>query len=104
MSTVTTAIDWQARYEDLRQKHSLLLEEVGILRAMQEGDNVRFQSRAYQKIQRQRNMLNVFQRRLRGQRLHLRFINELGRGLTSEEWATAKSTYPEDLEDYEFEF
>lgn len=100
----TKVIDWEARYNDLREKHLLLLDEVGALKKFHEGAFTETYDRMNHKIQRQRKMLNTYQRRLRGQRLHLRVINELGRNLTSEEWADAKAAYPEDLENYAFEF
>lgn len=43
------------------------------------------------KIERQRTALDRLQRRVENQRLVLRTINELGRGLTDEEWAAAKA-------------
>jgi hypothetical protein len=104
MSMTTTQVDYKSMYEDLRTKYWLLQDEVSTLRQFHEGQYTDTYNRMNGKIQRQRSMLNTFQRRLRGQRLHLRVINELGRGLTVEEWATAKETYPEDLAEYEITF
>lgn len=50
------------------------------------------------KILRQKDALNILNKKVRGQRLHLRYINELGRQLTPQEWAEAKAKYPEALE------
>lgn len=48
------------------------------------------------KVERQRQALDRLQRRVENQRLVLRTVNELGRGLTDDEWAAAKAAVGSD--------
>lgn len=81
MSTTTTD-DTQAELDALRA-------EVAELRRDRDWPAGLYRMQA--KIERQRQALDRLQRRVENQRLVLRTIEELGRGLTDDEWATAKA-------------
>jgi hypothetical protein len=55
--------------------------------------------RLQMKTDRQRKALARLGHRVRAQRLQLRRLNELGRGLSADEWKEAKELYPNELVD-----
>lgn len=88
---------WQDWYTEASARARML--EQFIVGEVEAGNMPQVQARLQSKIERQKAVLNTLNRRVRGQRLHLRRINELGRGLTIEEWNEAKALYPADLEE-----
>lgn len=76
-----------------------LRAEVDALRAQLEGDLPRATSWLQWKVWRQRNALATLNRRVQSQRFVLRTLEELGRGLTREEYLAAKEARPELFEE-----
>lgn len=86
-----------AAHQDLRQKYFDLANELEALKALDRGDLPAAYMRKQCKIERQRAALDALNRKVTSQRLVLRTINELGRGLTAEEWAEAKAKVNEQV-------
>lgn len=83
--------------EHLRQYVLDLETENAILKAIDRGDLPSANWWATRKADRQRAALDTLNRKVTSQRLVLRTINELGRGLTAEEWAEAKAKVNEQV-------
>lgn len=84
----------------LREQAMVLRAEIGQLkhenaglRNLISGDRAMGISWLMAKVANQRRALDILNRRVVAQRLVLRTLNELGRGLTQEEWAEAKSRW-----------
>lgn len=90
MTTTTTAPD-----QELRE----LRAEVDALRAQLEGDLPRATAWLQWKVWRQRVALDLLNRRVVSQRFALRTLDELGRGLSREEYLAARARQPEQLRD-----
>jgi len=69
----------------------LPLEDQWIVDALTANERDSAIRRMLYKIQRQRAALDLLNRRVVNQRFQLRVVNELGRGLTTDEFITAKS-------------
>lgn len=89
--------DDQLRIEKLTEELRAARLTIGELRARLDGDALNAQSWLQQKAHAQRKALRLLNRRIVNQRLMLRTINETGRGLTREEWATVRATLPENV-------
>lgn len=89
---MTTTINPDLELRELRA-------EVGALRAQLEGDLPRATSWLQWKVWRQREELDRLNRRILSQRLALRTLEELGRGLSREEYLEARARQPEQLRD-----
>lgn len=68
----------------------LPLEDQWIIDALAEGDRDSAIRRMLYKIQRQRAALDLLNRRVVNQRFQLRTLNELGRGLSRDEFVAAR--------------
>jgi hypothetical protein len=90
-------VDYQAKYEKLREQYRDLSEDYGLALAKLEGNDYAVGARRETKIDRQRKALQLLNRRVRVQRLQLRRLNELERGLRSEEWAALKEEFAHEL-------
>lgn len=88
----TTTINPDAELRELRV-------EVDVLRAQLEGDLPRATAWLQWKVWRQRQELDRLNRRILSQRLALRTLEELGRGLSREEYLAARAAQPEQLRD-----
>jgi len=88
-TTSTGTIEDRATILELR-------DEVAVLRGLLDGEWPAGAHRMQGKIDRQRFALDRLQRRVENQRLVLRTVNELGRGLTDNEWAAARGSVPSD--------
>lgn len=89
--TMTTD-DVQAELRELRS-------EVEHLRAVVAGDMPKALSWLQWKVWRQRRELDALNRRLVSQRFVLRTLEELGRGLTQQEYLQARARQPEKLQE-----
>lgn len=96
-------IDYKSRYDKAMEKIRDLSEDLNLATAKLDGNEVAIGLNRETKIARQRAALNRLNRRVRVQRLQLRKLNELGRGLTAEEWTDLKSEFAEELDDEVFE-
>ena len=67
-----------------------LRDEIAALKALIDGDIPAGVSRLMSKADRQRAALDKLHTRVVNQRFHLRTLNELGRGLTKEEYEAAR--------------
>lgn len=76
--------------QELRREIFALKAENDALRAQLEGDLPRATAWLQNKIWRQQRALDVLNRRVTSQRVALRTIEELGRGLTKEEYDAAR--------------
>ena len=85
--------------EHLRQRVLDLETENAILKAIDRGDLPSANWWATRKAERQRAALDTLCRKVTSQRFVLRTINELGRGLTAEEFAAAKAKANEQLQE-----
>lgn len=85
--------------EHLRQRVLDLETENAILKAIDRGDLPNANWWATRKADRQRAALDILNRKVMSQRFVLRTINELGRGLTAEEFAAAKASLNEQLQE-----
>jgi hypothetical protein len=74
----------------LRQQVAELREEAAILRLARDGDRDEAFSRLLSKCDRQRRALNDMNRRNASLRFALRLVNRLGRGLSRDEYVTAR--------------
>ncbi len=90
-------VDYQAKYEKLREQYRNLSEDYELAQAKLEGNDYAVGARREMKIDRQRKALQLLNRRVRVQRLQLRKLNELERGLRSEEWAALKEEFAHEL-------
>jgi hypothetical protein len=90
MTTIGT--DPQAELLELRQ-------EVDALRAQLEGDLPRATAWLQWKVWRQRTALDRLNRRVATQRFVLRTLEQLGRGLSREEYLAARAAQPEQLQE-----
>lgn len=75
---------------NLRSQVFALREEVAGLKAKLDGDRDEAFSRLMTSKDRQREALDRLHTRVVNQRFHLRTLNELGRGLTKEEYLEAR--------------
>lgn len=96
-------IDYKAQYERLRSHVTDLREDLAIANAKLEGVEWVVGSRRESKIDRQRKALRSLNRRVRVQRLQLRRLNELERGLRPEEWKTLKEEFAHELVEEDWE-
>jgi hypothetical protein len=92
-------IDYKERYEALRQRFVDAVDELHLAQAkLEENPNAcKIGQLRESKIFRQRAMLRNLNRRVRIQRLQLRKLNELERGLRPEEWAALKEEFAHEL-------
>jgi len=75
-----------------------LESEVNHLRAQLEGDMPKATGFLQWKVWRQRNALDILNHKVVTQRFVLRTLEELGRGLTREEYIKARDSQPEKLQ------
>ncbi len=95
--------DYKALYEKTSTKLFELGEELYMAKAKLTENPVLIGQIRESKIDRQREALHNLNRRVRVQRLQLRRLNELERGLRVEEWTALKEEFAAELEDEEFE-
>ena len=92
--------------EDIRQELLEARREISALKQVAEGHPDWHAQWLQSKVERQRKMLDRLTLTVTGQRLVLRAINNLGRGLTREEYVRERATWNQDtrlserLEDY----
>lgn len=98
-------VDYKSRYEKLYEQYRGIREDLSIAQAKLEGVEWVVGARRETKIDRQRKALHSLNRRVRVQRLQLRKLNELERGLRPEEWVALKEEFAHELEadDWELE-
>lgn len=80
----------------LRNEAYELRDEIKALKALIDGDIPAGVSRLMSKVDRQRAALDKLHTRVVNQRFHLRTLNELGRGLTKEEYEVARDRVEND--------
>lgn len=90
-------------YERAAKANTSLQDDLRIANAKISGDVVQIGRAREGKIDRQKSELQRLNRRVRVQRLQLRRLNELERGLRVEEWQALKAEYAHELEDTEFD-
>lgn len=90
-------IDYKTAYGALRTKYTDVCDELELLKAHEEGDVVKIGYRRESKIWRQKQALRELNRRVRVQRLQLRRLNELERGLRPDEWKALKEEFAHEL-------
>lgn len=95
--------DYKALYERTSARLNDLSEDLRIANAKLTADPITIGYARESKIDRQRRALHNLNRRVRVQRLQLRRLNELERGLRAEEWQALKEEFASELEDEEFE-
>lgn len=95
-------IDYKERYEALRVKYTDIIDELHLAQAKLEGNPCSIGQLRESKIFRQRAALRNLNRRVRVQRLQLRRLNELERGLRVEEWASLKEEFAHELAEDEW--
>jgi hypothetical protein len=76
-----------------------LKSEIIALRAQLEGDIPKATEWLQYKVWRQRLALDILNRKVVTQRFVLRTLEELGRGLTRDEYIKARDSQPENLQD-----
>ena len=87
-------MDWETRSEQLTEQLAAARMEIAQLKAQIAGDVPTAMSWLQRKDNAQRKALARLNQRIVNQRFVLRKINELGRGLTREEWNTFRSERP----------
>lgn len=90
-------IDYKERYEALRVKFTEIVDALHLAKAKLAENPVLIGQLRESKIYRQRLALQNLNRRVRVQRLQLRKLNELERGLRAEEWAALKEEFAHEL-------
>lgn len=83
--------DYKELYERANAQNRELREENAILKAAADGDHPDAYWRMQGKIARQRQALDVLNRKVLSQRFRLRTIAEMGRDLTADEYQAAKN-------------
>ena len=96
-------IDYEDRYKRALAQIADLREDLSIANAKLKGDEVTVGMARESKIDRQRKALRNLNRRVRVQRLQLRRLNELERGLRPEEWKALKEEFAHELEPEDWE-
>lgn len=84
-------IDYQEAYEKARIELASLRDQLKAYEAMEAGDIPQACTWLQSKAFRQGKALDRLNRRVLNQRLQLRTLNELGRGLTPEEYREARA-------------
>ena len=95
-------VDYKDRYQRLLVQNKDLQEDLTIANA-KIGDKVWLGASRDMKINRQRKALAELNRRVRVQRLQLRKLNELERGLRKEEWLALKEEFAHELNEDEWD-
>lgn len=98
-------VDYKARYEALSKKYNEVYDRMRLAEAKLTENPVTIGMVRESKIDRQRKALRNLNRRVRVQRLQLRKLNELERGLRPEEWQALKEEFAHELaeEDWDIE-
>lgn len=91
-------VDYKTKYEKLHERYVDVSEDLKIAQAKLEGIDWKVGALRETKIDRQRKALRELNRRVRVQRLQLRKLNELERGLRPEEWKALKAEFAHELE------
>jgi len=93
----TAQADLQSSLRNARRELAEARDEIAALREIiAGGDHARWgAARLVGKTARQRAALDILNRRVTTQRFQLRLINELGRGLSAEEFKAARDALPE---------
>lgn len=81
--------DYRAEAQSLRIELYQAKEHIRLLESRLAGEDLD-PNRLFSKIMRQRDALDILNRRVVTQRFQLRSLNEMGRGLTKEEWLELK--------------
>lgn len=95
--------DYKVLYEKARDRIVDLTEDLNLAKAKLDGNELMIGVWRESKIDRQRRALVNLNRRVRVQRLQLRRLNELERGLRPEEWQALKEEFAHELDDDIFE-
>ncbi len=95
--------DYKSKYDQAMDKIRDLREDLELAKAKLHGDPVHIGIYREAKIERQRRALQKLNRRVRVQRLQLRRLNELERGLRPEEWTALKAEFAAELDEDTFE-
>lgn len=90
--------DYQKLYEEQLDRNVAMRDDLQIAKAKLNGDVVWIGQARDGKIDRQRKALQRLNRRVRVQRLQLRKLNELERGLRAEEWHALKEEHAAELD------
>lgn len=91
--------DYKALCEKLRTELATSREDVRMLEAKEINDHYTVGVIRERKIDRQKKALHNLNRRVRVQRLQLRKLNEMERGLRPDEWVALKAEYAHELEE-----
>ena len=91
--------DYQKLYEEQLDHNVAMRDDLQIAKAKLNGDIVWIGQARDGKIDRQRKALQRLNRRVRVQRLQLRKLNELERGLRADEWKALKEEHSNELEE-----
>jgi hypothetical protein len=94
-----TEVDEARAVIKLQRENRELKSEVDALKAQLEGNIPKATDWLQWKVWRQRVALDALNRRVVNQRFVLRTIEELGRGLSREEFLAAKARQPEAIQD-----
>ena len=90
-------IDYKDRLERLHARYQDMSEDLCLANAKLVGNDYSVGVAREAKIDRQRRALRNLNRRVRVQRLQLRRLNELERGLRPEEWQALKAEFVHEL-------
>lgn len=96
-------VDYKARYEALAAKYSEVSDELKLAKAKLTENPVTIGMVRESKIDRQRQALRILNRRVRVQRLQLRKLNEMERGLRPEEWQALKEEFAHEFNEDDWE-
>jgi len=90
-------IDYKVEYEKLRTRYNDVYDAMLLAQAKLTQDPCTIGIVRESKIDRQRQALRKLNRRVRVQRLQLRRLNELERGLRTDEWNSLKEEFSHEL-------
>ena len=90
-------VNYKELYEATRDRNKDLTEDLAIATAKLGDADWYVGSTRERKIDRQRKALKILNRRVRVQRLQLRRLNELERGLRPDEWHSLKEEFAFEL-------
>lgn len=92
-------IDYKTLYEDQLERNVSMRDDLQIAKAKLNGSEMWIGQSREAKIDRQRKALQRLNRRVRVQRLQLRKLNELERGLRPDEWTALKTEHLLELDE-----
>ena len=97
--------NYEDKYKDAMRKLEIMEKTLNIYKsyARLESAVINVHTARESKIDRQRDALNKLNRRVRVQRLQLRKLNELERGLRKDEWLALKEEFAHELAEDQWE-